>query len=77
MSNLEMVSFVHANTGAQIYIVKNLIAGYYKSDAQQCTYIVSAGGAIFPAKEKVDEVGRKLGTVDVTTVSQQTQGESK
>lgn len=61
MTPITLVRFTHANNNEQIYITKQLIAGFYHSTAQKCTFIAMTGGAVFPAKETVEEVRQRLG----------------
>lgn len=58
---MTLILFTHANNNEKIYVVKQLITGFYYSPAQRCTYIVSTSNTIFPAKESVEEVKQKLG----------------
>lgn len=61
MDNLTLLRFTHANNNEQVYIVKNLISGFYFSPAQKCTYIVSTSNTIFPVKETVEQTRQKIG----------------
>lgn len=57
------IKLTHANLNSVIYVVRELIAAYYHSPANACTHVVASGGAIFPAKETVDEINRLLNVV--------------
>lgn len=60
---MTLLLFTHANNNEKIYVVKQLITGFYYSPAQKCTYIVSTSNTIFPAKESVEEVRNKIGYI--------------
>lgn len=56
MNQIETVTLSHANIDTQIEIVKSLIAGFYYSPHHKATMVISAGGAVFPAKESVEQI---------------------
>lgn len=60
---MTLTRFTHANHESVVYIVKELIGGWYHSPGNGCTHIVLTGGAVFPAKESLDEVTRRLSGV--------------
>lgn len=51
-----LLTLTHANTGQKISLARVLVAGWYYSAQQKCTFVIASGGAIFPARETVDEV---------------------
>lgn len=64
---MKLLKVTHANLGTPMYLAHERIAGIYFSQAQNCTYIVANAGAIFPARESVDEVNRLLETEEGTS----------
>ncbi len=56
------VTLHHANDKGVIEFVKSQIFYVRHSTAQNCTLIVSVGGAFAPVSESVDEVKRLLST---------------
>jgi hypothetical protein len=57
---MTLITLTHANLKTKIVLVKELIAGFYWSEAHKATHIVATGGAVFPALESVDDVERLL-----------------
>lgn len=55
-----LVLFRHANFNTPIYVIKQLITGFYRSEASKATYLVTTSNTIFPVLESVEEVTRKL-----------------
>jgi hypothetical protein len=67
-----LVRLTHANFKRSIYVAKELIAGFYHSEAHACTHVVASGGAVFPASESVDDVKRLLeGGANAVPISQE------
>lgn len=63
MDGLEQYRFItltHANLNTKIEILTKLVFGLYYSENHKATMVTSNGGAIFPAKESVDEVKQML-----------------
>jgi len=56
MKLLKLLKFTHANTLREIYISKELLFGFYHSEADKCTHLLATGGAICPVKESLDNV---------------------
>jgi hypothetical protein len=54
------LKFTHANLNTPIYLVKVLIFAWYYSEAHKSTLILSAGGAMVPVKESVEDVDKML-----------------
>lgn len=50
------IKFTHANGNGDMYLLLAKICGYYRSEQHRCTFVVSDGQTIFPAKESVEEV---------------------
>ena len=53
---MTLIKVTHANLSRPVWLVKELIAGFYYSEAHKATHIVSNGGAIFPALESEEEL---------------------
>lgn len=57
---MRLIKLTHANLNQTIYVSAELVAGFYHSPGNACTHVVASGGAIFPARESVDDVRRLL-----------------
>lgn len=57
---MKLITVTHANLNTQIDLAAQLIAGFYHSPGHKCTHIVASGGAIFPARETVEEIRQLL-----------------
>ena len=68
---MKLIRLTHANLNQTIYVVSELIAGFYHSPANNCTHVCATGGTIFPAKESVAEISRLLTGVADATPSQE------
>lgn len=53
---MTLLKLTHANNGQTIYVPKHQIAGWYHSPGHKCTHVVASGGAVFPAKEAVEDI---------------------
>jgi hypothetical protein len=74
-STLTLVRFPHANSKETIYVIKQSITGFYRSEAQKCTYLVTTSNTIFPTSDTAEEVKRKLG-YPLDKVEEETKGET-
>lgn len=57
---VKLITVTHANLNTSVELAVQLIAGFYTSPGHKCTHIVASGGAIFPAKETVEEIRQLL-----------------
>lgn len=57
---MQLIKLTHANLKRTLYVAGNLVAGFYYSEANQCTHVVASGGAIFPALESAEEIQKLL-----------------
>lgn len=57
---MTLIKLTHANHKSEMYIAKDLIAGFYYSPGSHCTHIVSTGGAVFPALEDLNYVSNLI-----------------
>lgn len=53
---MKLIKLTHANHKKELYLVADLIAGYYHSPGHQCTHVVASGGAVFPAMETLEQI---------------------
>jgi len=58
MSPYDSLSFMHVNLHREVRILRGQILAYHFSAANESVLIYTAGGALFPVKETLEEVER-------------------
>lgn len=71
---MRLITLTHANLNQRVEVSAQLVFAFYHSPGNQATHVVASGGAIFPARESVEEIKNLLDEttrVDGTTQSKE------